>query len=84
MQGLKDLHGLQNGTPTAYDCCFGPVNQILFEKIGIDSDSEMLKKYFTEIAKEIDHFDDLNPSKTSCSKECRDHRGSDKQNNNTT
>ena len=41
-------------------CCFGPVNQILFEKIGIDSDSEMLKKYFTEIAKEIDHFDDLN------------------------
>jgi len=48
------------GTSTAYDCCFGPVNQILFEKIGIDSDSEILRKYFTEIAKEIDHFDDLN------------------------
>ena len=28
--------------------------------IGIDSDSEILRKYFTEIAKEIDHYDDLN------------------------
>ena len=58
--GLERFAWITNGTPTAYDCCFGPVNQILFEKIGIDSDSEMLKKYFTEIAKEIDHFDDLN------------------------
>jgi alanyl-tRNA synthetase len=58
--GLERFAWITNGTPTAYDCCFGPVNQILFEKVGIDSDSEMLKKYFTEIAKEIDHFDDLN------------------------
>ena len=48
------------GTPTAYDCCFGPINEKLFNKIGIDSDSEILRKYFTEIAKEIDHYDDLN------------------------
>jgi len=58
--GLERFAWITNGTPTAYDCCFGPVNQILFKKIGIDSDSEMLKKYFTEIAREIDHFDDLN------------------------
>jgi len=58
--GLERFAWITMGTPTAYDCCFGPVNQILFEKIGIDSDSEILKKYFTEIAKEIDHFDDLN------------------------
>ena len=58
--GLERFAWITNGTPTAYDCCFGPVNQILFEKIGIESNSEMLKKYFTEIAKEIDHFDDLN------------------------
>jgi alanyl-tRNA synthetase len=54
------VRGLELGNAVAYDCCFGPVNQILFEKIGIDSDSEILRKYFTEIAKEIDHFDDLN------------------------
>ena len=58
--GLERFAWITTGTPTAYDCCFGPVNQILFEKIGIDSDSEILKKYFTEIAKEIDHSDDLN------------------------
>ena len=58
--GLERFAWITMGTPTAYDCCFGPVNGKLFEKIGIDSDSEVLKKYFTEIAKEIDHFDDLN------------------------
>ncbi len=58
--GLERFAWITNGTPTAYDCCFGPVNEKLFEKIGIDSDSDVLKKYFTEIAKEIDHFDDLN------------------------
>ena len=58
--GLERFAWITMGTPTAYDCCFGPVNEKLFEEIGIDSDSEILKKYFTEIAKEIDHFDDLN------------------------
>ncbi len=58
--GLERFAWITMGTPTAYDCCFGPVNEKLFEKIGIDSDSEILRKYFTEIAKEIDHFDDLN------------------------
>ncbi len=58
--GLERFAWITMGTPTAYDCCFGPVNEKLFEKIGIDSDSYILKKYFTEIAKEIDHFDDLN------------------------
>ena len=58
--GLERFAWITMGTPTAYDCCFGPVNGKLFEKIGIDSDSDILKKYFTEIAKEIDHFDDLN------------------------
>ena len=32
----------------------------MFEKIGIDSDSEILKKYFTEIAKALEKFEDLN------------------------
>jgi len=58
--GLERFAWVTMGTPTAYDCCFGPINEKLFNIIGIDSDSEILKKYFTEIAKEIDHFDDLN------------------------
>ncbi|MGD2106950.1 MAG: alanine--tRNA ligase [Nitrosopumilaceae archaeon] len=58
--GLERFAWITMGTPTAYDCCFGPINEKLFNIIGIDSDSEILRKYFTEIAKEIDHYDDLN------------------------
>jgi len=58
--GLERFAWITMGTPTAYDCCFGPINEKLFNKIGIDSDSEILRKYFTEIAKEIDNYDDLN------------------------
>jgi len=58
--GLERFAWITMGTPTAYDCCFGPINQKLFSIIGIDSDSEILGKYFTEIAKQIDHYDDLN------------------------
>ncbi len=58
--GLERFAWITMGTPTAYDCCFGPVNEKLFNTIGIDSDSEILRKYFTEIAKALDNFDDLN------------------------
>ncbi len=58
--GLERFAWITMGTPTAYDCCFGPINQKLFEKIGIDSESEILRKYFTEIAKAFENFDDLN------------------------
>ncbi|MCV0372207.1 MAG: alanine--tRNA ligase [Nitrosarchaeum sp.] len=58
--GLERFAWITMGTPTAYDCCFGPINQKLFGKIGIDSDSEILRKYFTEIAKALEGFEDLN------------------------
>ena len=58
--GLERFAWITMGTPTAYDCCFGPINEKLFEKIGIDSDSDILRKYFTEIAKALEKFDDLN------------------------
>jgi len=57
--GLERFAWITNGTPTAYDCCFGPITNHLFEKVGIDSDSQLLKKYFTEIAKGIENFEDL-------------------------
>ena len=57
--GLERFAWITNGTPTAYDCCFGPITNHLFEKIGIDSDSQLLKNYFTEIAKGLENFEDL-------------------------
>ncbi|MGI9566786.1 MAG: alanine--tRNA ligase [Nitrosopumilus sp.] len=58
--GLERFAWITKGTPTAYDCCFGPITSHLFEKIGIDSDSQMLRNYFTAIAKNLEIFDDLN------------------------
>ena len=57
--GLERFAWITMGTPTAYDCCFGPITNHLMQKIGIDSDSEMLKKYFTLIAKNLEIYDDL-------------------------
>ncbi|MFQ5439924.1 MAG: alanine--tRNA ligase [Nitrosopumilaceae archaeon] len=57
--GLERFAWITNGTPTAYDCCFGPITNHLFGKIGIDSNSTLLKKYFTEIAKALENYDDL-------------------------
>lgn len=57
--GLERFAWITMGTPTAYDCCFGPITNKLFQKIGINSDSELLRKYFTEIAKGLENFEDL-------------------------
>ena len=58
--GLERFAWITKGTPTAYDCCFGPINNHMLQKIGIDSDSQLLKNYFTEIAKGLENFEDLN------------------------
>ena len=57
--GLERFAWITMGTPTAYDCCFGPITKHLFEKAGIDADSIALTKYFTEIAKNLENFEDL-------------------------
>ena len=57
--GLERFAWITMGTPTAYDCCFGPITNHLMQKIGIESDSEMLKKYFTSISKNLEIYDDL-------------------------
>jgi alanyl-tRNA synthetase len=57
--GLERFAWITMGTPTAYDCCFGPITQKLFQKTGVDADSQVLTRYFTEIAKNIEKFHDL-------------------------
>jgi alanyl-tRNA synthetase len=57
--GLERFAWITMGTPTAYDCCFGPIMQKLIQRVGIDADSKILTKYFTEIAKSLEKFHDL-------------------------
>jgi len=57
--GLERFAWITMGTPTAYDCCFGPVTNQLIGKVGIDADSNLLTKYFTAIAKSTGTIDDI-------------------------
>ena len=57
--GLERFAWLTMGTPTAYDCCFGPITNNLLQQVGIDANDELLVTYFTEIAKHLERFSDL-------------------------
>ncbi|NWJ20321.1 alanine--tRNA ligase [Marine Group I thaumarchaeote] len=57
--GLERFAWITMGTPTAYDCCFGPITNHIMQKIGIESDSDMLRNYFTAISKNVEIYDDL-------------------------
>jgi len=57
--GLERFAWLTMGTPTAYDCCFGPITSNLLQQVGIDTNNELLVTYFTKIAKHLEQFSDL-------------------------
>ena len=57
--GLERFAWLTMGTPTAYDCCFGPITNNLLQQAGIDKNDELLVTYFTKIAKHLEQFSDL-------------------------
>ncbi len=52
--GLERFAWITMGTPTAYDCCFGPSIAKLLDSAGCDLQDPKLVLYFTGIAKNID------------------------------
>jgi alanyl-tRNA synthetase len=52
--GLERFSWITMGTPTSYDCCFGPVVGKLVNMTGIDTDQEFLTKYFESISLKLD------------------------------
>ena len=52
--GLERFSWITMGTPTSYDCCFGPVVGKLENMTGIDTDQEFLTKYFESISLKLD------------------------------
>ena len=51
--GLERFAWITMGTPTAYDCCFGPITKNLIQKAGLDLDSKIISNYFISIAKSL-------------------------------
>ena len=54
--GLERFAWITMGTPTAYDCSFGPVMGMLYERAGIDPDSAVLRDYYTTIARSFERL----------------------------
>jgi alanyl-tRNA synthetase len=57
--GLERFAWITMGTPTAYDCCFGPIIKHMINKVGIDIDSNIISKYFMSVAKALSESDDI-------------------------
>jgi alanyl-tRNA synthetase len=57
--GLERFAWITMGTPTAYDCCFGPITNNMINKIGIDIESNIVSKYFMSVAKALSKSNDI-------------------------
>jgi alanyl-tRNA synthetase len=67
--GLERFAWITMGTPTAYDCCFGPITKKMFEASGVDADISVLSRYFTAIAKGFERYPDLSQVRKAAIKE---------------
>ncbi|MEX0910513.1 MAG: alanine--tRNA ligase-related protein, partial [Nitrosopumilaceae archaeon] len=69
--GLERFAWITMGTPTAYDCCFGPITKNLIEKVGIDAEPKLLQEYFTAISKGLRESTDLTQVRKNATKQTK-------------
>jgi alanyl-tRNA synthetase len=68
--GLERLSWITMGTPTSYDCSFGPVVRKLVDNSGASESSEILSKYFTAVSTKLDYMSgDIQALKSLIAKE---------------
>ncbi|VVC06303.1 Alanine--tRNA ligase [uncultured archaeon] len=66
--GLERFAWITMGTPTAYDCCFGPITKYMIQKIGVDINSNIVSKYFRAISKTLSEHTDISSAKNAAAK----------------
>ena len=52
--GLERFSWITMGTPTSYDCCFGPITQKMMDMTGTAGNSELLSKYFGAVSSKLE------------------------------
>lgn len=57
--GLERFAWVTMGTPTAYDCCFGPITGHMIGKAGIDASPSLVAAYFRAIARTLSETENL-------------------------
>lgn len=70
--GLERFSWITMGTPTSYDCTFGPVISEMMSKTGIVPNKELLGNYFTFVSNALERTGmDLRALKTTFAKEMK-------------
>jgi alanyl-tRNA synthetase len=70
--GLERFSWITMGTPTSYDCSFGPVVQELLNTVGASEDLALLSKYFEAASSKVEHIDrDIKELKSTIAKELK-------------
>ncbi len=52
--GLERFSWITMGTPTSYDCCFGPVVDRMLDMTGTERNSDILSKYFGAVSSKLE------------------------------
>ncbi|HZB98624.1 MAG TPA: alanine--tRNA ligase-related protein, partial [Nitrososphaeraceae archaeon] len=70
--GLERFSWITMGTPTSYDCSFGPVVQKLLNKVSASEDLAFLSRYFEAASSKVEHMGrDIKELKSSIAKELK-------------
>src|SRR3989442_3736032 len=70
--GLERFSSITMGTPTSYDCSFGPVVRKLVDNSGTSESPEILSKYFTAVSTKLDYISgDIHALKSLIAKELK-------------
>ena len=69
--GLERFSWITMGTPTSYDCCFGPVVNRIAENVGVDYDNELLAKYFTIVSSRLEEVGSTKELKSIAARELK-------------
>jgi alanyl-tRNA synthetase len=69
--GLERFSWITMGTPTSYDCCFGPAVDKLRNITGTDSSSDVLSRYFEAVSSKLDHSTSVKELRSLIAKEMK-------------
>ena len=69
--GLERFSWITMGTPTSYDCCFGPVVDKLRDITGTDSSNDLLAKYFEVVSSKLDRTTSVRELRSLIAKEIK-------------
>jgi alanyl-tRNA synthetase len=67
--GLERFSWITMGTPTSYDCCFGPVIDKMLQATGTDRNQDVLSRYFGAVSSKLEHAGTMRELKSLVAKE---------------